>query len=124
MLRPVHFEIPAEDAERAVRFYQGVFGWKFSEWEGSPQRYFVVETGTEQPGIDGGLIVRPTGPGAGTINTIEVPSVDEFVAKIEAAGGTVEVPKMPIPGVGWLAYCRDTEGNVFGVMNNDPSASM
>ena len=123
MPRPVHFEIPAEDADRAIRFYEGVFGWTFNAWEGSPQPYWVVQTG-EGPGIDGGLMVRPTGPGAGTVNTIEVPSVDDFAAKIEAAGGKTVVPKMAIPGVGWLVYCQDTEGNVFGIMHGDPAAAM
>jgi uncharacterized protein len=121
MPRPIHFEIPAESPERAIGFYEGVFGWTFSRWEG-PQPYWLVATG-EGPGIDGGLIQRPTGPGAGTVNTIDVPSVDEFTAKIEAAGGAVVVPKMPIPGVGWLVYARDTEGNVFGIMQNDASAA-
>jgi uncharacterized protein len=52
-----------------------------------------------------------------------VPSVDESVASALAHGGSIALPKMPIPGVGWLAYCKDTEGNIFGVMQNDPSAA-
>ncbi len=57
-----------------------------------------------------------------TINTIGVPSVDEFVGKVVSAGGKVEIPKMAIPGVGYQAYCRDTEGNLFGIHQSDPSA--
>ncbi len=57
------------------------------------------------------------------INTIGVDSVDDSVAKIVANGGKVVEPKMPIPGIGYFAYCLDTEGNAFGVMQSDPSAS-
>ena len=61
-------------------------------------------------------------PGATTINTIDVPSVDESVTKILAAGGKVLRPKMAVPGVGYMAYCEDTEGNVFGIMQEDTAA--
>jgi len=56
------------------------------------------------------------------VNTIDVPSCDEFVRKAEAAGGKVALPKMAVPGVGWLAYCLDPEGNTFGLMQRDPEA--
>jgi predicted enzyme related to lactoylglutathione lyase len=56
------------------------------------------------------------------VNSIEVPLLDEFAAKIEANGGTIVMPKMAIPGVGWLAYAKDTEGSIFGIMHSDPSA--
>jgi predicted enzyme related to lactoylglutathione lyase len=58
-----------------------------------------------------------------TINTIDVASVDGAVAKITARGGTVVAPKMAIPGMCYFAYCKDTEGNTFGVMESDPSAA-
>jgi predicted enzyme related to lactoylglutathione lyase len=51
-----------------------------------------------------------------------VASVDDFTKKVVDAGGTVIVPKQAVPGQGYLAYCTDTEGNVFGVMEMDPSA--
>ena len=56
------------------------------------------------------------------MNTIDVASCDEFARKVETAGGKVAVPKMAIPGVGWLAYCTDPEGNTFGIMQSDPKA--
>lgn len=56
------------------------------------------------------------------VNTVDVASVDDVVAAIEANGGKVVVPKMPIPTVGYLAYCQDTEGNIFGIMQSDPNA--
>ncbi len=121
MPRVVHFEITADDPERAVAFYKEVFGWEIRKWDG-PMDYWMVQTGPkEQPGIDGG-VTRRMGPGAAHINTVDVSSVDDFVAKIEANGGTIALPKMAIPGVGWLAYAKDTEGSLFGVMQSDPSA--
>jgi predicted enzyme related to lactoylglutathione lyase len=122
MPRIVHFELTADDPERAVGFYQQVFGWQFNKW-GGPQDYWLATTGEQgTPGIDGAIMRRdPNFPTV--INTIDVVSVDDAVAKITANGGTVVAPKMPIPGIGYFAYCQDTEGNTFGVMESDPSAS-
>lgn len=121
MPRPIHFEIPADNPERAEAFYRSVFGWQFTRWDG-PMPYWLVQTGAEGPGIDGGVHPRAF-PGQGPVNTIDVPSCDEFVRKIEAAGGTLRVPKMAIPGMGWLAYCTDSEGNLFGIMQSDCQAA-
>jgi predicted enzyme related to lactoylglutathione lyase len=121
MPRVIHFELPADNPERAADFYRTVFGWQIQKWEG-PQDYWLVSTGPQdQPGINGGLLHRPH-PGAVTCNTIDVTSVDEAVASITKHGGKNVVPKMAIPGVGHLAYCTDTEGNVFGVMQADRNA--
>lgn len=120
MPRVVHFEISADEPERAVRFYTDVFGWKTEKW-GGPKDYWLITTGAdEQPGINGGVFKRE-GP-VNFVNTIDVPSVDDFAAKITEHGGKVVVPKMAIPGVGYLIYCQDTESNVFGIMQGDPSA--
>jgi uncharacterized protein len=120
MPRPIHFEIPADNPDRAIAFYSRVFDWKFQKWEG-PMPYWLVSTGEAGPGIDGGLHPRAF-PGQGSVNTLDVPSCDAFLRKIEAAGGRIAVPKMAIPGMGWLAYCSDPEGNTFGVMEADPAA--
>ncbi|MFQ6124624.1 MAG: VOC family protein [Candidatus Heimdallarchaeota archaeon] len=120
MLRVVHFEIGVDDPERAVKFYQDVFGWKIEKWDG-PIDYWLITTGEEsEPGIDGGLMRRENSET--TINTVEVPSLDEFVEKIAKAGGKVVRPKSTIPGVGYMAYCHDSEGNMFGLMQPDPTA--
>jgi predicted enzyme related to lactoylglutathione lyase len=119
MLRVIHFELPADEPERAVAFYREVFGWQINKWEG-PMDYWLVMTGEGAPGIDGGIMRRENV--TNTVNTIGVPSVDEFSQKIVAAGGKVVVPKMAIPGVGYHAYCADTEGNLFGIMQDDPAA--
>ncbi len=122
MPRIVHFEVPAENPERVMTFYGEVFGWTFQKWDG-PTDYWMVMTGDkEQPGIDGGIMARHEGE-VGHINSIDVPSVDAYVAKITAHGGQLIVPKMTIPGVGYMAYCHDTEGNLFGVFQYDTSAT-
>lgn len=117
MNRVVHFEIPADDPEKAVAFYERAFGWKVEKWDGA-QEYWMVNTGEQGvPGI-GGAIMRKY-DNRGTVNTIDVDSVDAAVKKIEAAGGKVTAPKMAVPGIGYMAYCTDTEGNVFGIMQMD-----
>ncbi|NIT35178.1 MAG: VOC family protein [candidate division Zixibacteria bacterium] len=120
MPRVAHFEIPATEPERAVQFYENVFGWKIEKWEG-PMEYWLVTTGeAPEPGIDG-AIMRQTG-GDVTTNVVDVPDVDEYARRVEAAGGKVVGPKTAVPGVGWFVLCADTEGNVFGIMQEDPSA--
>lgn len=125
MNKVVHFEITVENPERAIKFYSEVFGWKISNW-GGPVNYWLISTGPKEDiGIDGGFSLkseRDKNLGSGTLNTIEVASVDGYIKKIEANGGKAITPKMPIPGVGYMAYCKDTEENVFGIMQDDPNA--
>jgi len=122
MPRVIHFEMYTDDPERGRKFYQDVFGWQFNKWTG-PQEYWLVTTGEEgEPGINGGIMRPRPGQSPGTINTIGVPSLDQVIKKIEHQGGTICVPKMAIPGVGWLAYAEDLTGNVFGVLEPDTKA--
>jgi predicted enzyme related to lactoylglutathione lyase len=121
MKRIVHFDIPADDPKRAQKFYSEIFGWTFDKWNG-PMEYWMVKTGdAKQPGIDGGLAKRMPGQ-AGVTNTIDVPSIDEYAKKIQANGGKIVMPKMPIVGVGYFAQCMDTEGNIFGIIQMDQNA--
>ncbi len=126
MPRVVHFEIQAGDPARAISFYENVFNWSFQKWDG-PMPYWLVTTGPDgQPGINGGLLPRQ-GEVDGQaviayVCTVDVESVDDSVATVEKNGGQVVVPKMPIPGMGWLVYCKDTERNIFGMMQGDPEA--
>ncbi len=120
-MRIVHFEIHTDDPSRALKFYQEVFDWKIQKWEG-PADYWLLMTGPEgEPGIDGGLMKRMS-PQAATVIFIDVPSVDELTKKITEKGGKVVTPKTAIPGVGYSAYCQDTEGNVLGIMERDETA--
>ncbi|WP_326952015.1 VOC family protein [Amycolatopsis sp. NBC_01286] len=125
MPRPIHFEIHAADPERAVAFYTAVFGWKFERWGEVP--YWMISTGDGE-GIDGGLVPRQgpppadSGPVHGFVNTIDVADVDHTLGEVARAGGTLALAKQPVPGVGWLAYCKDTEGNIFGMLQADENA--
>ena len=120
MPRPVHFELGADDVERAIAFYEKVFGWKFQKWDG-PIDYWLIMTGEEgEPGIDGGLGRKSDG--LENANTIDVPDIDAAIAAITESGGKIVSPKSAVPGVGWMAYCQDTEGNTFGAMQMDESA--
>jgi predicted enzyme related to lactoylglutathione lyase len=126
MPRVVHFEIHAGDPDRAVNFYTTLFEWTFEKWEG-PMDYWLVTTGpADQPGINGGLVRRQgeiDGQAViGYVCTVDVVDVDASTQTATANGGQVVVPKMPIPGMGWLVYCKDTEGNIFGMMQGDPNA--
>ena len=127
MARVAHFEIHADDPQRAMRFYRAVFGWEFAQW--GEIEYWIIKTGSAgEPGIDGGLLRRRGDrpqPGQ-AVNaypcTIIVDSLDETIVAVDAQGGQTALAKMPVPGVGWLAYFTDTEGNIFGAMQNDASA--
>ncbi len=128
MSRVIHFEIHADNPDRAVTFYSGLFGWQFKKWEG-PMPYWLITTGPDsQPGINGGLVARPgspPAPGQGTnsyVCTVGVDNLDKTLTRLPTLGGKVAMPKMPIPGVGWLAYGIDTEGNTFGIMQPDAKA--
>lgn len=117
-LRPMWFEIPADDPIRCAKFYEKVLGWQSAPFGESQDQmeYLVVDTGREpSPGIDGGIAKRMH-PNESVRNTVIVESVDEYVQKIEAAGGKITVPKTKIENVGWIAYAKDTEGNTFGVL--------
>ena len=128
MNRVVHFEIHAENPERAAAFYKALFAWNIQKWNG-PADYWMVMTGAkDQPGIDGGLMRRHGPPPADMqavnayVCTVEVDNVDAMLEKALKLGGTLALAKMPIPGIGWLAYAKDTEGNIFGMLQNDPKA--
>jgi predicted enzyme related to lactoylglutathione lyase len=116
----VHFEISSDNPDKAIEFYKNAFGWKFEKWEG-PMEYWLIRTGkSEEPGIDGGLAKK--GPENMNVNTIDVNDVDEAIKKVETNGGKVIQPKMALPGVGYLAYIQDPDGNIFGLMKDDPNA--
>lgn len=126
MLRVVHFDIHADDPHRAMRFYGDLFGWTFPAYF---PNYWGVVTGEEgTPGISGGLAMRrgprpATGqPVSSFVCTVDVPSVDDYVAKVLELGGAVAEPKVAIPGMAWIAYCIDTEGNIFGMYEENPAA--
>ena len=121
MSRVIHFELAVDDPARARAFYEQTLGWKITQW--GDQEYWMVTTGeVGTPGIDGALTTcRQNWPAL--VNIIDVMALDETVAAVKANGGTLLEGPMPIPGVGYLAYCQDTEGNAFGLMQDDPNAA-
>jgi predicted enzyme related to lactoylglutathione lyase len=117
----VHFDIPSDDMERAKRFYEGLLGWKFAQMPGIPMQYLLIETkdAKGKKGVAGGL--GPRGQHRQITDYFDVKSLDESIAMVKKLGGKVSA-KMPVPGVGWLADCTDTEGNAFGLFQDDKSA--
>jgi hypothetical protein len=121
MRRPVHFEIHSADPDAAAKFYSTIFGWKIFKWDG-PVEYWLVQTGEEGRGIDGGIVRRQgEAPARGAavnayVCTIDVESLDETLKSIVANGGEIVVAKHEIPGIGLLAYVKDLDGNIFGVL--------
>jgi uncharacterized protein len=129
----VHFEIAADDPERAAKFYRELFGWEITHWEGSADdrenfEYWMVRTVPTdaegmptRPGVNGGLMRRMF-PGQAPVNYISVESVDEFAQRAEQLGANLMMPKHPVPGMGWFAQLKDPEGNVFAIWETDPNA--
>ena len=127
MPRPIRFEIQADDPLRAIAFYTAVFGWEFTRLRG-PMPYWLIKTGpSTEPGIDGGLHARvgpppmPDQAVTAFLCTIDVPDLDQTVAQVGRHGGSVLSPKIPVPAVGWLAYARDSESNIIGLLQADPT---
>lgn len=130
MSRVIHFEIHADDIERAKRFYGNVFGWTFEDYSGATggDPYWGVITGPEdQPGINGGLMQRRGAADQGFVNayvcTIGVEDFDATAARIIGEGGQVALPKMAITGMAWQGYFIDPERNVFGIHQPDETAA-
>jgi predicted enzyme related to lactoylglutathione lyase len=114
-----HFEIPADDVERASKFYTGVFEWKMQKLanpEDPSKDYWFFDTKYENgnKGIGGGLMKRQA-PEHSVTNYITVPSIDDYASKIEEAGGKVIMPKTEIPEMGFILVFLDTENNMFGL---------
>lgn len=122
MRRPCHFDISADDPQRAIKFYKDIFGWKFEKWNSGMMEYWMITTGPKrQKGINGGMSKRGSQV-MQNMNTIDVPSVEKFSKKIQDKGGKVLMPRMGIPRVGWFATCQDPEGNTFGIIEFDKKA--
>ena len=117
----VWFEIPADNVERAKKFYGGLFGWKIEKMPG-PMDYWHIDTGGSDDSLDGGLMKRQSPQQQGITNYVSVPSVDEFVAKVQKLGGKVRMPKTAVPQMGYFAICQDTETNTFALWEMSESA--
>ena len=128
----VHFEIPADDPERAAKFYRELFGWDIEHLGpagGGGIEYWLIKTvpvdaegKPTEPGVNGGLMRRMM-PGQTPVNYINVEDVDQFARKAERLGAKLVVPRTPVPGMGWFAQLADTEGSIFALWQHDPAAA-
>ena len=114
------FDIPADDLQRAKKFYEQLFGWKIAAFPGM-QDYWHIDTGGADASPDGGLMPRKH-PGHTVTNYVKVPSVTRFMAKVKKLGGDVCVPKTAVPKMGYFAICKDTENNMFAGWEMNPKA--
>jgi uncharacterized protein len=120
MAKIVHFEIPADDLQRAAAFYHDVLGWEASRFDEEP--YWLVRAGEdEEPGANGALIGRGE-VHRSPILIAGVVDIDGALSRVEAGGGEVIRGKLAVPGVGWAAYIRDPEGNIVGFFQPDANA--
>jgi predicted enzyme related to lactoylglutathione lyase len=124
-----HFEIHVSDVDRAKKFYGELFGWTFQDWDMGETKYTGIMTKDGERGANGGFVMRHgAAPVEGAavnayVCTMEITEpVDGLLEKIVAAGGTIALPKMPIPGMGWLGYGKDLDGNIFGILQADKEA--
>lgn len=123
----VHFEIPADDLERAKKFYTELFGWKM-ENAGNPSGkaggdYWIITTtdNNGKPAVGGGMMKRQ-GPQHAPTNYIGVPSVDEAAKKVQELGGKIVMEKTAVPGMGFFICCLDSENNSFALWEENKEA--
>ena len=123
MAKVVHFEIPADNVDRAKNFYGSIFGWELQTMPMGEGEYTSVKTTdvneqTQMPAepgaINGGMMQRDARIPAPVI-TVDVEAIDEALQEIEARGGSTVTPRTAIPGMGAFAYFKDPEGNVLGL---------
>ena len=120
--RVFYFEMPVEDFDRAIKFYETVFNWKITREDRPSGPYYSVKTGEKgEPGINGSFFKKEEGWDK-ISNVISVHDIDAIIKKIKRLGGEIVLPKTVINGVGYLAYFKDTEGNTFGMMQDDSNA--
>jgi predicted enzyme related to lactoylglutathione lyase len=106
-----HIEFPADDPQRAMRFYEAVAGWEFSPMEGMPD-YWVFRFAD---GFGGGIGKRGVTTGQVVRDYIEVTSIEDALAAAERTGGSIKEAKSEIPGMGWFAFFTDPSGNRLGL---------
>lgn len=123
MARVTHFDISTGNAERTIKFYEKVFGWKFDKWDNPSMDYWLITTGENDPGINGGMGLQQD-ESMPNMNTIDVESIDKTIEAVKTNGGTIIAEKGPIPTVGWFAVFKDSDGNMFGLMEEDEKAGV
>jgi predicted enzyme related to lactoylglutathione lyase len=116
-----HFEIFAEDTGELAQFYRELFDWKIEKAAGVD--YYRIQTGDANAGaIAGGMLNRSIPGPRSWVHYVNVASIDETLARIQALGGSVVLEKSPVPKTAWYAVVEDPEGNIFAVYQHDPLA--
>ena len=113
----VHVEIPAGSTAKAKEFWGGLFGWQFEEYPGSPTEYHTTRFSETQ----GGAIMGADGDKRGPRVYFDVDDINAAKSRVGELGGT-SGEAFPVPSMGWFAVCRDSEGNEFGLWQNDANA--
>jgi predicted enzyme related to lactoylglutathione lyase len=114
----VHFDVPAENIDRAKKFYSALLGWKFEPYPG--MEYNLITT-TNLEGVPGGMGKRMD-PSQRMVNYFGVKSIDAAIQQVKSLGGKMLTDKMAVPTMGYLANCVDTEGNTFGLWEENSAA--
>ena len=117
----IWFEIPADNVERAKKFYRALFGWKITQFPGGME-YWHVDTGGADASPDGGMMARKH-PQQSITNYINVKSVDKSAAKVKKLGGKICLAKTAVPQMGYFVVCQDTEHNMFALWERNENAS-
>lgn len=112
--RIVHFEIPADQPEALTKFYGNLFGWTFQQFPNAGTEYWLCDTGSDGPGINGAVMQRQH-PQQPWMNYVDIASIDEALEKATQLGAKVALPKTPIPNVGAFAAIMDPQGNICGL---------
>lgn len=125
----VHFELPADDMNRAGEFYKKAFGWEVNKVPMEGVEYSILMTTpvdekrmpTKAGAINGGMMPRNI-PGEGTMIVVDVPSMEEALMRIQELGGRIVLPSSAMGGMGLYARIQDTEGNIIGIWQNLPQS--
>ena len=125
-MKPTYFDFTVRDLGQARAFFEKVLGWRFERFP-MPYEYYRIQAGPAgEPGIDGGMgSIKDTPLSGGhplAQVTVPVPNLDAVISLVEASGGRIVEPKVPIPGIGWYATCAEPGGLYFGLIQPDTSA--
>ncbi len=125
-MKPTYFDLTVRDLGQARTFFEKVLGWRFEKFP-MPYEYYRIQAGVEgEPGIDGGIgSVKDAPLSEGkplTLITVPVANIDNVISLVQASGGRLVEPKIPIPGIGWYATCAEPGGLLFGIIQDDANA--
>ncbi|MEM9683725.1 MAG: VOC family protein [Pseudomonadota bacterium] len=108
----VHFEIHGDDSVGITEFYSSVFEWTVNA--DNPMKYGLVDTDAEGHGIGGGICASDMAPAV--MIYIQVDDPQNYLDKVEEAGGQTVVPVTEIPGAVTMAIFEDPAGNRIGLV--------